>query len=98
MAVQMENIIKFMDESRCDKLLQRHLGETVDIQRVPAHKQIKALDLFRLTIRIRTVEGLHIVQIADLRLSAAYRTGRRDITDTASCQVIRDLRMIMFAL
>ena len=92
MAVQMENIIKFMDESRCDKLLQRHLGETVDIQRVPAHKQIKALDLFRLTIRIRTVEGLHIVQLADLRLSAAYRTGRRDITDTASCQVIRDLR------
>ena len=45
-----DGIIEFMDESRCDKLLQRHLGKSVDIQRIPAHKQVKALDLFRLTI------------------------------------------------
>ena len=63
----MEDIIEFMDESRCDKLLQRHLGKSVDIQRIPAHKQVKALDLFRLTLRICAVEGLHIIHTADLR-------------------------------
>ena len=88
MAVQMENIIKFMDESRCDKLLQRHLGETVDIQRVPAHKQIKALDLFRLTIRIRTVEGLDIVHHLNPGGTAAGRTRFRNIAHTASRQIL----------
>ena len=29
--VQMEDIIEFMDESRRDELLKRHLGETIDI-------------------------------------------------------------------
>ena len=89
--VQMENIIEFMDESRCDKLLQRHLGKSVDIQRIPAHKQVKTLDLFRLTLRICAVEGLHIIHTADLRRPAADRTDLRDITDAASCQVVRDL-------
>ena len=45
-----------------------------------------------MAFRVGTVEGFHIVQAADLRLSAADRADLRDIPDTASCEVIRDLR------
>ena len=53
--VQMEDIIEFMDESRCDKLLQRHLRKSINIHSIPAHKQSKCLDLFRLTVRIGAI-------------------------------------------
>ena len=92
----MEHIIKFMDKSGSDKFL-KVISERPSIFNASLlSNRSKLFDLFRLTIRVRTV-GISHRSDADLRLSAAYRTGRRDITDTA-CQVIRDLRNVMFRL
>ena len=50
------------------------------------------LDLFCLTLRIRTVERFRIQDLPDLSLPAAHRTRFRNVPYSASGQIFRDLR------
>ena len=88
---QLKDIRKLMDEASSDELLQRRLGQSLNIQGVPAHKQGKGLDFLGLTVRICAVEGFHIVHFPDLRGAAADRTDLRDILHAASGLVFGDL-------
>ncbi len=89
--VQMEDIGVFMDKTGADEFLQGHLRQPVDVQCVAADQQRKTLDLLRLTFRIRAIEGLHVILLANDRPAAADRTDLRDIAHAAPRQVIGDL-------
>ena len=90
--VKMENIGKIFDKSVHDEFLQRRLGQSFDIHRIPAHKKCKRLDMLCLTPGICADQRLRLIFHIDPCLTAADRTDLRNIPDAAPGQVLRDLR------
>ena len=75
-----------------DEFLERHLGESLDIQSIPAHKEGKLLDPLRRTVRIFAVQKLRILILSDLRLLPAGRAESGRGERPGFCEILRKLR------
>ena len=80
-----------MNKSPADELLQGHLAQTVNIQRIPAHEKGKVLQLFRGTFRIGAEQNRGAGLTSNLRRTAAYRTDRGNLHLAVSRQVFLNL-------
>ena len=87
----MKDVRKILYISAGDEFFQRRLGKSLDIHGVPAHEQAERLHMFRLTLRIRTIQSLCLIVHRNLCCAPAHRTGTGNIFHSAPCQVFCDL-------
>src|SRR5699024_3828762 len=87
----LENISEVVNKTSGNKLLQRSLGQPVNIHGVPADKKGRSLDLLGDAVRIHTVEGFYFVFFYHPGFLPTHRTDIRYRKIAASCKILRDL-------
>ena len=88
----MKQIRKFLYKTSVYKLLQRHLGKSVNIHGISADKKRKRLNMLCSALLIGTIQRLHIIHLLNAGRLPADRTHRRNCQSITLRQILRNLR------